>query len=123
MRLQHSDANSTKDTQLSAFLIAGDTSAETWLKALLQTQASTQAYGRRLLMNGSKPPVALVDAGNTVCSCVGVKDIAIHHHLKIYKGDSTQRLASLQGTLKCGTQCGSCVPELRRMIQLTESTT
>jgi assimilatory nitrate reductase catalytic subunit len=123
MRLQHSDTNTTKDTQLSAFLIAGDTSAETWLKALLQTQASTQAYGRRLLMTGSKPPVALVDAGNTVCSCVGVKDIAIHNHLKIYKGDSAQRLASLQGTLKCGTQCGSCVPELRRMIQLTESTT
>jgi assimilatory nitrate reductase catalytic subunit len=123
MRLQHSEASPAQDTQLNAFIIAGDTSAETWLKALLQTQASTQAYGRRLLMTGSKPPVALLDAGNTVCSCVGVKDIAIHNHLKIYKGDSAQRLASLQGTLKCGTQCGSCVPELRRMIQLTESTT
>jgi assimilatory nitrate reductase catalytic subunit len=123
MRLQHSTANQAQDTQLNAFIIAGDTSAETWLKALLQTQASTQAYGRRLLMTGSKPPVALVDAGTTVCSCVGVKDVAIRNHLKIYQGDSAQRLASLQGTLKCGTQCGSCVPELRRMIQLTESTT
>ncbi|WP_310627602.1 molybdopterin-dependent oxidoreductase [Limnohabitans sp.] len=122
MRLQHSEPTQAKDTQLNAFIIAGDTSAETWLKALLQTQASTQEYGRRLLMTGSKPPVALVDAGTTVCSCVGVKDVAIRNHLKIYKGDSTQRLASLQGTLKCGTQCGSCVPELRRMIQRTEST-
>jgi assimilatory nitrate reductase catalytic subunit len=120
MRLQHRE---TQDTQLNAFIIAGDTSAETWLKALLQTQASTQAYGRRLLMTGSHPPVALVDVGTTVCSCVGVKDMAIRKHLQIYKGDSAQRLASLQGTLKCGTQCGSCVPELRRMIQLTESTT
>ena len=123
MRLQHNEANLSKETQLNAFLIAGDTSAETWLKVLLQTQASTQAYGRRLLMTGSKPPVALADTGTTVCSCVGVKDVAIHKHLQIYKGDSAQRLASLQGTLKCGTQCGSCVPELRRMIQLTESTT
>jgi assimilatory nitrate reductase catalytic subunit len=123
MRLQHSEPTQAKDTQLNAFIIAGDTSAETWLKALLQTQASTQAYGRRLLMTGSKPPVALVDAGTTVCSCVGVKDVAIRKHLQIYKGDSAQRLTSLQGTLKCGTQCGSCVPELRRMIQLTESTT
>ncbi|MGI9151365.1 MAG: nitrate reductase [Limnohabitans sp.] len=123
MRLQHSTINQAQDTQLNAFIIAGDTSAETWLKALLQTQASTQAYGRRLLMTGSTPPVALVDAGTTVCSCVGVKDVAIRKHLQIYKGDSVQRLASLQGTLKCGTQCGSCVPELRRMIQLTESTT
>ncbi len=121
MRLQHSEPTQAKDTQLNAFIIAGDTSAETWLKALLQTQASTQEYGRRLLMTGSKPPVALIDAGATVCSCVGVKDVAIRNHLKIYKGDSAQRLASLQGTLKCGTQCGSCVPELRRMIQRTES--
>ena len=125
MRLQHSEAPQAKDTQLAAFVIAGDTSAETWLKALLQTQASTQEYGRRLLMTGSKPPVALVDAGSTVCSCVGVKDVAIQTHLKTCQGDETARLAALQGTLKCGTQCGSCVPELRRMIRLalpTDST-
>ena len=122
MRVQHRDGLGQTDTQLQAFVIAGDTSAQAWLKTLLQTQASTQAYGRRLLMTGSQPPLALADAGTTVCSCVGVKDIAIHDHLKIYQGDSAQRLASLQGTLKCGTQCGSCVPELRRMIQLTQST-
>jgi assimilatory nitrate reductase catalytic subunit len=118
MRLEHSETNSIKKTQLNAFLIAGDTTAENWLKSLLQTQASTQEYGRRLLMTGSKPPIALVETGHTVCSCLGVKDIAIKNHLKIYKGDSSQCLASLQGTLKCGTQCGSCVPELRRMIEM-----
>jgi assimilatory nitrate reductase catalytic subunit len=122
MRLQHSEVNQIKDSQLDAFIIAGDTSAETWLKVLLQTQASTQTYGRRLLMTGSKPPVALVDAGTTVCSCVGVTDVAIRQHLEKCEGDNAQRLASLQGALKCGTQCGSCVPELRRMIQHTEST-
>ena len=120
MRLEHSETNSIKKTQLNAFLIAGDTTAENWLKSLLQTQASTQEYGRRLLMTGSKPPIALVETGHTVCSCLGVKDIAIKNHLKIYKGDSSQCLASLQGTLKCGTQCGSCVPELRRMIEMNE---
>jgi len=54
---------------------------------------------------------------------VGVKDMAIENHLKTCQGDDAQRLASLQSTLKCGTQCGSCVPELRRMIQLSQSTT
>jgi assimilatory nitrate reductase catalytic subunit len=120
MRLQHSDT--PPNSQLDAFLIAGDTSAEAWLKTLLQTQASTQGYGRRLLMTGSKPPVALVNAGSTVCSCVGVKDLAIQTHLQTCSGDETQRLAALQGALKCGTQCGSCVPELRRMIRLTVPT-
>jgi assimilatory nitrate reductase catalytic subunit len=119
MRLRHLDKADQKDTQLDAFLIAGDTSAEAWLKTLLQTQQSAKAYGRRLLMTGSKPPVASNDAGVTVCTCVGVKDVAIQAHLRICQGDETTRLSSLQGTLKCGTQCGSCVPELRRMIQLT----
>ena len=122
LRLRHSEADLIKDSQLDAFILAGDTSAETWLKALLQTQSSTQAYGRRLLMTGSQTPVALFDAGTTVCSCVGVKDVAIRQHLDKCQGDSAQRLVSLQGTLKCGTQCGSCVPELRRMIQQTVST-
>ena len=27
--------------------------------------------------------------------------------------------AGLQGALKCGTQCGSCVPELRRLVRAT----
>ncbi len=119
IRLQHNEAKQTKETQLNAFLIAGDTSAETWLKALLQTQASTQEYGRRLLMTGSKPPMPLLDVGTTVCSCVGVKDVTIREHLQLCKGDNAQRLVSLQDVLKCGTQCGSCVPQLRRMIQLT----
>ncbi len=123
MRLQHIQANSSTDTQLDAFIIAGDTSSEIWLKNLLKTQASTKDYGRRLLMTGSKPPLAMVDLGNTVCSCVGVKDIAIRDHLKIDQSDGAQRLASLQATLKCGTECGSCLPELRRMVQLSMSTT
>ncbi|PIT75390.1 nitrate reductase [Limnohabitans sp. B9-3] len=115
------NTGATSHTQLDAFVIAGDTSAETWLKALLQTQASTQDFGRRLLMTGNQPPVALVDAGATVCACVGVKDVAIQAHLKAGQGDENARLATLQDALKCGTQCGSCVPELRRMIRLTLS--
>jgi assimilatory nitrate reductase catalytic subunit len=57
--------------------MAGDTSAEAWLKTLLQTQQSTESYGRRLLMTGQKPPVALKEVGQTICTCVGVKDVAI----------------------------------------------
>jgi assimilatory nitrate reductase catalytic subunit len=70
-------------------------------------------------MTGSQPPVPLIDAGATICTCVGVKDVAIHTHLATCHGDEAARLTSLQSTLKCGTQCGSCVPELRRMIRTT----
>jgi assimilatory nitrate reductase catalytic subunit len=108
-----------RDALLEAFVIAGDTSAEKWLNSLLQTQTSTASYGRRLLMTGVKPPVALVDLGATVCTCVGVRDIAIATHLNNCTGDEETRLTSLKSTLGCGTQCGSCIPQLKRMIAST----
>jgi assimilatory nitrate reductase catalytic subunit len=104
--------------QLEAFVMAGDTSAEAWLKTLLQTQQSTESYGRRLLMTGQKPPVALKDVGQTICTCVGVKDVAIADWLQANSGQAAAQLAGLQSSLKCGTQCGSCVPQLKRIIAL-----
>ena len=104
--------------QLEAFVMAGDTSAEAWLKTLLQTQQSTESYGRRLLMTGQKPPVALKEAGQTICTCVGVKDVAIAEWLQSNPGQEAAQLAGLQNNLKCGTQCGSCVPQLKRIIAL-----
>ncbi|MFM1765655.1 MAG: hypothetical protein RIU71_1418 [Pseudomonadota bacterium] len=102
--------------QLEAFVMAGDTSAEAWLKALLQTQQSTESYGRRLLMTGQKPPVALKEVGQTICTCVGVKDIAIESWLETHPDTEDLQLEGLKTNLKCGTQCGSCVPQLKRII-------
>ncbi len=104
--------------QLEAFVMAGDTSAEAWLKTLLQTQQSTESYGRRLLMTGQKPPLALKDAGQTICTCLGVKAVAIADWLQANPGQEAAQLAGLQNNLKCGTQCGSCVPQLKRIIAL-----
>jgi assimilatory nitrate reductase catalytic subunit len=102
--------------QLEAFVMAGDTSAETWLKNLLQTQQSTESYGRRLLMTGQNPPIAMKSVGQTVCTCVGVKDVAIEEWLKANQGVESLQLEGLKINLKCGTECGSCVPQLKRMI-------
>ncbi len=104
--------------QLEAFVMAGDTSAETWLKTLLQTQESTESYGRRLLMTGHQPPVALKDVGQTICTCVGVKDVAIQNWLKAHPGEDDDPLEAMKAQLKCGTECGSCVPQLKRIISL-----
>jgi len=45
-----------QDSQLDAFILAGDTRAEVWLKQLLQTSQPVRALGRRLLMTGHEPP-------------------------------------------------------------------
>ncbi|MOA34428.1 BFD-like [2Fe-2S] binding domain protein [compost metagenome] len=37
-------------------------------------------------------------------------------------GSASERLAQLQTRLGCGTQCGSCIPELKRHVQATAGT-
>src|SRR6185369_1598929 len=104
------------EARLEAFLLAGDTSAEAWIKTLLQEELPAQAYGRMLLVPGAKAPVAVRSRGKQICTCLNVTDAAIHAHLGGCAGSMEERLASLQSRLKCGTSCGSCVPELRRLV-------
>lgn len=104
--------------QLDAFVLAGDISAEAWIKPLLQDELLADAYGRALLAPGAKPPVAVQSKGRQVCSCFNVTEPAIVEALAACEGAPDTRLASLQQQLKCGTNCGSCVPELRKLIKL-----
>jgi assimilatory nitrate reductase catalytic subunit len=105
--------------QLDGFLLAGDTSAEAWIKALLQDELPADAYGRLLLMPGAKAPVAVKARGKQVCTCFNITETAIRSQLATCEGSDGERLALLQGTLKCGTNCGSCIPELRRLVVST----
>ena len=106
-------------TQLDGFMLAGDTRAEAWLKPLLQHELPADAYGRRLLMPGAKPPVAIGAKGRQVCTCFNVTDLAITERLATCEGSEDERLATLQACLHCGTNCGSCVPELKRLVRAT----
>jgi assimilatory nitrate reductase catalytic subunit len=105
------------EARLDGFLLAGDTSAEAWITTLLQDELPAQAYGRLLLVPGTKAPVTMRSRGKQVCTCLNVTDAAIHVHLGSCGGSEEDRFASLQSRLKCGTSCGSCVPELRRMVR------
>ncbi len=105
------------EARLEAFVLAGDTSAQAWVKTLLQEELPAQAYGRLLLVPGAKAPVAVQSRGKQVCTCFNVTAPAIDAHLAGCAGCEGERLASLQSALKCGTNCGSCVPELKRMVQ------
>jgi NAD(P)H-nitrite reductase large subunit len=105
------------DTTLEAFLLAGDTSAEFWIKTLLQDQLPAARYGRLLLMPGAAAPVAVVAKSPQVCTCFNVGEDAIRDTLPRCGGTQDQRLSALQGQLKCGTNCGSCIPELRRLVK------
>ena len=104
-------------TTLEGVVLAGDTSAESWLKTLLQEELPAQTYGRLLLVPGAKAPVAVQSRGKSVCTCFNVTDAAITAELAHCHGTDDDRLAQLQGKLRCGTNCGSCLPEVKRMVR------
>ncbi|MDP9930899.1 nitrate reductase [Variovorax paradoxus] len=108
---------------LEAFLLGGDTSAEAWIGTLLREEIPAQTYGRLLLSPGARAPVAVQSRGQPVCTCFNVTDLAIRAELGRCSGTPEERLASLQGALKCGTNCGSCLPELKRMVRATPAET
>jgi assimilatory nitrate reductase catalytic subunit len=103
--------------ELTGFLLAGDTRAQAWIKTLLQDELPAQDYGRQLLAPGAQAPLAVASRGMVVCSCLNVTDLAIAAHLNQCQGDAVQRLQSLQAALLCGSNCGSCVPQLQGMVR------
>jgi assimilatory nitrate reductase catalytic subunit len=106
------------DPRLEGFLIAGDISAEEWLRPLLQQALPAAAYGRALLVAGRTPPQPLAARGKQICSCLDVTEGPIVACLARQSGSAAVRLAVLQDELKCGTQCGSCLPALRALVNL-----
>jgi assimilatory nitrate reductase catalytic subunit len=112
-------AREGQDTRVEAFLLAGDTRAEAWLRTLLQEERPAQAYGRLLLAPGAKAPVALASRGKQVCTCFNVAEPEIAAELAGCAGDDAARLEQLQSRLRCGTNCGSCIPELKRLVRAT----
>jgi assimilatory nitrate reductase catalytic subunit len=92
---------------LGAFLLTGDVRAEA---ALLQWANDENAPDNvsLVLMGRAKPPARI----HIVCTCENISEAAISS--AIQAGES---LEEIQASLKCGTGCGSCVPQIRRMIQ------
>ena len=103
---------------LQGFLVAGDSHSGRWLKTLLQEGTWLNWPARQWLMASDAPPEGAAPASRQVCSCLNVREDAIAACLQSQPGSEDQRLAGLQSQLRCGTQCGSCVPELRKIIRL-----
>jgi assimilatory nitrate reductase catalytic subunit len=87
---------------------------EVWLRGLLDSGASARAAGRALLFpalrgaQANTPPRPRI-----VCNCFAVDEAAIAACATQSNGNV---LAGVQAALKCGTSCGSCLPELRRLL-------
>ena len=105
------------DGALRAFVLAGDITADDWVLALLRERAPAAAFGRALLAANRQPPQALPPRSVQVCACHDVSELRIAQTLATLDGSAEQRLQALRQRLRCGTECGSCLPALRSMAQ------
>ena len=67
---------------------------------------------RHALLNGQGTGDS-VDPGRIICSCFSVGENVIREAI----GGGCDSVAALGARLRCGTNCGSCVPELKTMFQ------
>lgn len=103
-----------RDGKLGAVALAGDIAAEAWLRQTLEAESPVAALGRLLLAPSATAPQGFKARGRIVCGCFNVAESEIKAELGGMAA-GVDRLAGLQGKLKCGTNCGSCLPELRQM--------
>jgi assimilatory nitrate reductase catalytic subunit len=93
---------------------ADDLPARAWLSNLF-VQEHLDDLDRIALLVG-QPATPAANAGPTICSCFGVgRNVitqAIHEH-------NCRSPEALGARLKCGTNCGSCIPELKTLIAMT----
>jgi len=66
---------------------------------------------RRMLLSG-KPVQGLASTGPVVCACFGVGRTTICDAI----ASGARSAAEIGARLKAGTNCGSCIPELKRLI-------
>jgi len=94
-----------------AVRLSGDTRSEPWLKELWERAAPVDEFRRYLRPAVEPSPGLPVPRGRTVCNCFNVSEREIDAFLA-----RSNSIAALQASLKCGTNCGSCLPELRRKV-------
>lgn len=99
----------------AAFFIAPDQCLpeREWLSSLFSfTQLAYEDLAG--LLSARPPKGAAADTGRNVCACFSVGEKTIQQAIK------TQGLNSVEAVgqcLKAGTGCGSCVPEIRRLLE------
>jgi len=96
--------------------LSGDTRSEPWLKDLWERAAPLEELRRYLLLPVGTPPGLPALRGRTLCNCFNVSEREIDAFLA-----KSNSIDELQASLKCGTNCGSCLPELRRKVSLAKT--
>jgi len=118
LRLLQLEGDDLQAAPLRALLRVGQHEEGAWLVDLWRARTPASSVGRWLLSPGA-PPTNTAPASPQVCNCFDVREDVIRFTLSRCSGSPAERLAQLQAEKRCGTQCGSCLPTLRRLVATT----
>ncbi len=104
------------DGRLVGVRLAGDLAAESWMRDFLLSGASVVELRQRLLAGSASAPQGFKPRGKVLCNCFNVSEREIIDFCATAGGDDVGKLLALQSAKKCGTNCGSCLPELRTLV-------
>lgn len=91
--------------------LSGETLATDWLKDVMLHGELTEELRRWALAPLNNPPSSLRCRGRIICNCLDVSESEIIDDI-----EAGADLVTLQNKRKCGTQCGSCLPELKQLV-------
>jgi assimilatory nitrate reductase catalytic subunit len=100
-----------EDERLAGILLAGEDAAGGWLRAAMRDGLAIEDLRRWIFAPRATPPVSSAAPRKVICNCLDVSADAIQREIA-----AGADLAVLQEKLKCGTSCGSCLPEIKRML-------
>ena len=99
--------------QVTGVRLMGETLAADWLKDVMSSGSFTDELRRWALAPVVAPPTGQRGRGKIVCNCLDVSQNEIIDNIELGAD-----LLTLQNKLKCGTECGSCVPELKKLVKM-----
>ena len=103
--------NDSGKPEVTGVRLVGETLATDWLKEVMTSGEFTVELRRWALAPLSTPPAGQRSRGKIICNCLDVAENDIIETIQLGAD-----LITLQNKLKCGTECGSCVPELKRLV-------
>jgi assimilatory nitrate reductase catalytic subunit len=105
--------NDSGKPEVTGVRLVGETLATDWLKEVMTSGEFTAELRRWALAPLSNPPAGQRSRGKIICNCLDVAENDIIETIQLGAD-----LITLQNKLKCSTECGSCVPELKRLVTL-----
>jgi assimilatory nitrate reductase catalytic subunit len=100
-----------EDERLTGALLCNETRATDWLLGLMVSGDDTAALRKWIFAPLATPPAGGPARGRTLCSCHDVAESEVRADLA-----AGFDLDAIQAKRRCGTSCGSCLPEIRRLV-------